>query len=75
VTSPEAERRRVTRLLAAWLTVGLSDARFQISALPGQAVRAERDGRAIQPFKVVQDLADGTMDAAGWARVCEEHGF
>jgi Zn-dependent protease with chaperone function len=75
VSSPQAERRRVSRLVSAWLTVKLADVGFRVVAPPGLAVRVERDGRAVEPFLLVADLASGKMDAASWARLCESHGL
>lgn len=75
VSSPQAERRRVSRLVSAWLTVKLADVGFCVVAPPGLAVRVERDGRAVEPFILVADLTSGKMDAASWARLCESQGF
>jgi Zn-dependent protease with chaperone function len=75
VSSPEAERRRASRLVSVWLTVKLADVGFRVVAPPGLAVRVEREGRALAPFMLVADVASGKMDAASWGRLCESHGF
>jgi hypothetical protein len=74
VTSPEAERRRVTRLLSAWLTVKLADAGFRVSSPPGVAVRAERDACSVAPHAIVEELAKGDAGPE-WARLCEVEGL
>jgi len=68
--SPQAERRRVMRLLGAWLTVTLADAGFRVTAAPGRAVCAEREGETLEPFALLDELATGAMAAEGWARIC-----
>jgi hypothetical protein len=75
VSSPAAERRRVTQLLSAWLTVRLADAGFRVVAAPGLAVAAERGEERIEPFGVVEKVARGEMDAGGWAELCAAHGL
>lgn len=73
LTSPEAERRRVTKLLSAWLTVKLAGEGFRVSAAPGQAVRAERDDAALEPFTIVAKLANGEIDAQAWTALRAAH--
>jgi hypothetical protein len=75
VTSSEAERRRVARLLAVWLAVKLADAGFALDAPPGMHVRSERDGRSFEPLRAASELADGTISAAQWSETCDAHGL
>jgi hypothetical protein len=74
VASPEAERRRVVRLMATWFAVALADRGWTIEAPPGLAVRAVRDGRAVEPFRAVDEYAKHP-DPAAWAAMCDEHGL
>ena len=72
VASREAERRRVIRLVSTWFAVALADRGWTIEAPPGLAVTATRDGRSLQPFVMVTEMA-ATPDAAAWSRTCAEH--
>jgi hypothetical protein len=74
ILSPEAERRALAGLLGAWLVVHLADRGFRIEAGPGLAVTAERDGRTIAPFAVVEKMI-GKADREAWAKVCADCGI
>jgi hypothetical protein len=70
ILSPEAERRRMHRLLGAWLAVTLHGAGFTATAEPGAEVRLDRDGLSIEPDTVVRDLGAGNIAAADWQTRC-----
>jgi hypothetical protein len=70
ILSPEAMRRRLHRLLGAWLAVTLHDAGFTATADPGAEVRLDRDGSSIEPDAVVRDLAAGKIAPADWQARC-----
>jgi Zn-dependent protease with chaperone function len=74
ILSPEAERRSLAGLLGAWLAVRLADLGFRIEAGPGAPVTAERNGRTLAPFKLVEDLLDHPDDDA-WAKLCADSGI
>jgi hypothetical protein len=81
ILSPEAERRRVTALLGAWLCVNLADRGFRVEAPPGLAVRAEKDAKVVEPFALVSAMAragkegQDAREAVDWAARCEEWGL
>jgi hypothetical protein len=54
--------------------VHLADRGFRIEAGPGLAVTAERDGRTIAPFAVVETML-GKPDREAWAKVCADCGI
>jgi Zn-dependent protease with chaperone function len=70
IFSPEAERRRLHRLLGAWLAVTLHGAGFTATAEPGAEVRLDRDGLSIEPDAIVSELAAGGIAAAEWQARC-----
>ena len=70
--SPEAERRRVARLVATWLTVALADNGWVIDAAPGRVVSATREGAVIEPFTLIADTKK-PLSAKRWAKLCDEH--
>ncbi len=72
--SPEAERRRVARFVATWLTLKLADDGWTIDAAPGRAVSATRGGAKIEPFTLIAD-AKRPLDAERWGKLCEELGL
>jgi Zn-dependent protease with chaperone function len=74
ILSPEAERRRVARLLGMWLVAHLADRGFAIRAPPGLAVVAEREGSVVLPFGAVADLMK-RRDADHWASTCARCGM
>jgi Zn-dependent protease with chaperone function len=75
ISSPAAERKRVTRLLGAWLAVRLSGAGFRVSTAPGMAVRATREEKELDPFALVSDLAIQKLEPAKWSQMCAENGL
>jgi Zn-dependent protease with chaperone function len=75
LASPEAERRRITRLLAIWFAVKLADAGFRIVAAPGRVVVAERGEERLEPFRLVEKVGRGEIDAKGWGELCEGRGL
>ena len=76
VLSPEAERRELSRLLSAWLTVHLADRGFRVDAQPGLAVVALREGQRLEPYAAVEAMLKPTPERnREWARTCEELGI
>jgi hypothetical protein len=74
--SPEAERRELSRLLGAWLTVRLADRGFCIEAQPGLAVVAFRDGQRLEPYAAVEAMLKPTPERnREWAKTCAELGI
>jgi hypothetical protein len=74
IRSPQAERKRMHRLLGAWLAVTLHARGFVAHADPGAEVSLARDGISVEPDAVVRALADGTLTAKDWRARCEELG-
>lgn len=75
VLSQEAEKKRSLHWFGAWLTVALTGHGFRVDASPGRAVRAVRDGAVLQPFLLVNDLAEGKLSAARFRERCAELGL
>ena len=76
ILSPEAERRELSRLLGAWLTVHLADRGFRVDAQPGLAVVAHRGGRRLEPYAIVEAMLKPVPGGGvEWARACEELGI
>jgi Zn-dependent protease with chaperone function len=75
VTSAAAEKARVVGLLGTCFAVALHDRGWRVEAPPGHAVRATRDSRSLEPFRLVRALAERSDAAAVWARMCDEHGL
>jgi Zn-dependent protease with chaperone function len=76
VLSPEAERRELSRLLGAWLTVRLADRGFRVDAQPGLAVVALRGGHRLEPYALVEAMLKSTPERSReWAKTCEELGI
>jgi hypothetical protein len=63
-------RRRVHRMLGAWLAVTLHGAGYTAIADPGAEVRLARDGSTIEPDAIVRDLAAGKIAPADWEARC-----
>jgi hypothetical protein len=74
IFSPEAERRRIVRLLGARLAVHLADHGYRLTAPPGCVVTAERDGTRLEPFDMVTALADGKIERDAWSALCDSWG-
>jgi Zn-dependent protease with chaperone function len=76
ILSPDAERLRLSRLLAIWLTVWLADRGFRIEGQPGLAVMAERGAERMEPHALVQAMMKSSANgAAEWRKRCEELGI
>jgi len=64
--STAAQRRHLAAILGTWYTVQLVDAGFVLETLPGFPVRARRGSLVIEPFKLLQPLADAKLDEPQW---------
>jgi Zn-dependent protease with chaperone function len=70
----DPHRRHAGHVLGAALASALAARGWRVTALPGDAVRFERDGKSVQPFSVLA-LADGEVKPDEWRRQCEDAGI
>jgi Zn-dependent protease with chaperone function len=70
ILSAEAKRKRVRRLLADWLAVALWMRGFQARVRPGASLELQQGELAIDPARVVENLAAGRCSEQDYARLC-----
>ena len=59
-------------VLGSALAVALHQQGWELYALPGEEVCAQRGEQTIKPFETMQQLALGKLDAAAWREQCAE---
>ncbi|MBI3270106.1 MAG: M48 family metallopeptidase [Planctomycetes bacterium] len=65
----DAERAAITTFGAAF-ALALRRGGWRLSCLPGEPVRLERDGEALEPFDILPKLAAKTLAPEAWLRRC-----
>jgi heat shock protein HtpX len=74
---PEIDRQRayVIGVLGSALGLALHGAGWRVSAAVGEPVVCEREGDRIEPFREVERLDSGELEAEEWRRRCTQLGI
>ena len=72
---PELVRSADPDTAGAAFAARLHDLGWMCDATPGRPVAFTRDGRTIEPFKVVKQIADGELAADAWQEECRSAGI
>jgi hypothetical protein len=71
----EFRKHTATLVLGGALILLLREQGWRFDWLPGEPIVCHRDGQRIHPYKVVDDLLDGSLALDEWIRTAEQAGI